>query len=186
MDDAHIERFVASLQEEGLVADDYDVNMTKDALKGVWRSGAELRTLPIKELGGRTALQALAEQGNNPDYVDVRTPVLKLEGQLDGKGKTIYCRLVGQIPVVPKTKVHLQKALTGKPPVWDRARMAVYRTLADEYKINVKLYEVLPQAMPLVESTKVLSDLYEDAPDFEELLYEAFGMLRTPADEQEA
>ena len=40
--------------------------------------------------------------------------------------------------------------------------------------------------MPLVESTKVLSDLYEDAPDFEELLYEAFGMLRTPADEQEA
>ena len=64
--------------------------------------------------------------------------------------------------------------------------MAVYRTLADEYKINVKLYEVLPQAMPLVESTKVLSDLYEDAPDFEELLYEAFGMLRTPADEQEA
>ena len=186
MDDAHIERFVASLQEEGLVADDYDVNMTKDALKGVWRSGAELRTLPIKELGGRTALQALAEQGYNPDYVDVKTPVLKLEGQLDGKGKTIYCRLVGQIPVVPKTKVHLQKALTGKPPVWDRARMAVYRTLADEYKINVKLYEVLPQAMPLVESTKVLSDLYEDAPDFEELLYEAFGMLRTPADEQEA
>ena len=61
MDDAHIERFVASLQEEGLVADDYDVDMTKDALKEVWQSGAELRTLPIKELGGRTALQALAE-----------------------------------------------------------------------------------------------------------------------------
>lgn len=186
MDDAHIERFVASLQEEGLVADDYDVDMTKDALKEVWQSGAELRTLLIKELDGRTALQALAEQGYNPDYVDVKTPVLKLEGRLDGEETTIYCRLVGQIPVVPKTKVHLQKALTGKPPVWDRVRMAVYRTLADEYKINVKLYEVHPQEMPLVESTKVLSDLYEDAPGFEERLYEAFGMLRTPADEQEA
>ena len=186
MDDEHIERFVASLQEEGLVADDYDVAITEDVLRGIWQDGATLRMRRIEELGGRTALQALTEQGRNPDYVDVKTPVLKLEGQLDGVETTIYCRLVGQIPVVPKTTVHLQKALTGTPPPWDRARLAVYRTLVDEYGVDVKLFEVHPEEYPLVESTQGLPDLFEDAPDFEDRLYEAFGLQRTSAGEQEA
>ena len=99
---------------------------------------------------------------------------------------TIYCRLVGQIPVVPKTTVHLQKALTGTPPPWDRARLAVYRTLVDEYGVDVKLFEVHPEKNPLVESTRGLSDLFEGAPDFEDRLYEAFGLQRTSAEEQEA
>ena len=186
MDDEHIKRFVASLQEEGLVADDYDVAITEDVLRGIWQDGATLRMRRIEELGGRTALQALTEQGRNPDYVDVKTPVLKLEGQLDGVETTIYCRLVGQIPVVPKTTVHLQKALTGTPPPWDRARLAVYRTLVDEYGVDVKLFEVHPEKNPLVESTRGLSDLFEGAPDFEDRLYEAFGLQRTSAEEQEA
>ena len=186
MDDEHIERFVASLQEEGLIADDYDVDTTKDALSEVWQNGAGLRTLPIEELGGRTALQALVEQGCNPDYVEVKTPVIELKGQLDGAGKTIHCRVVGQIPVVPNTNVHLQQALTGSPPSWDRASLAVYRTLADEYGVGVKLFEVHPKENPLVESTQGLSDLFDGAPGLEERLYEAFGLERTSAGEQEA
>ena len=184
MDDEHIERFVASLQEEGLVADDYDVTTTKDSLCKVWQDGSGLRMLPIEELGGKTALQALAEQGCNPDYIEVKTPVIELKGQLDGVGKTIHCRVVGQIPVVPNTDVHLQQALTGNPPSWDRASLAVYRTLADEYGVGVKLFEVHPEENPLIECTQGLSD--DGAPGLEERLYAAFGLQRTSAGEQEA
>ena len=185
MTDERIDRFVASLQEDGLIADDYDVTCTKEVLKTVWKSGNALRTKLLDELGRRTALVALAEQWRDAHYIEVKTPPVVLHGLLAGKEQTVHCRIVGQIPVVPGTHIHLQKALSGKPPKWERARLAVYRELVARFSVPVKLYEVRLEELPIVESDYELTTIYEVAPNFEERLYAGFGIQPISKEKQE-
>ena len=185
MDDERLSRFVSSLREDGLVADDYDENAVLDDLKGIWKAGEALRTQSLHVLREQTALAALAGQARCPDYIEVKTKVAALQGWSDDGERTVHYRIVGRIPVVPGTNVHLQEALAGEPKKWDGVRLALYRTLVEKFGVAVQLYEVHPKDNPLVESTKQLEDLGKDAPDFDARLMAGFGLRPVSEEAQE-
>ena len=178
MDEGRLLSFVQSLREEGLLADDYEAKSAMDSLGDVWASGEKLRNQSQDQLNGLTPLQALVKQSREPDYIEVKTEVAKLCGLYEDRECEVHYRIVGRIPVVPGTKIHLEEALTGNLKPWDKMRLTVYGTLAQKFGIAVQLYEVHPAPVPLVESAI-------EALDLETQLRTGFGIEAKPEENQE-